>query len=311
MRLSQIRQVISDCLNDLQVNLTGISNSSNVSLSGFREATGATLSLKETGILQEEVSAVLSHFEIVNCVSSEIVVHTNTGHSFYAAINDLRTKASIVCSVCNEFLGQELPHHIHVKLPCSKDLDKTIKDMASLKLALEQALLHPIINGNVELVAFERGSSWIEISLGGMLATRFLSDMLKLVYYAKNKEKELEAKREMVRHLQLQNDLKEKVIDAIDDELEAHYSQSIDGLLTEVGIDPKEPEYPNRLAHSLRLLTGLIGQGLEVHPALLTPPEDLPAFPDPKLLLETLKGAPDNLLSDGTSEDSDAPMPAP
>jgi len=131
-----------------------------------------------------------------------------------------------------EFLGTEVAESVVAKLPATMNIDEAAKTMSNLNLALEQALVNPSINGLIELIGFDRGSNWMEIGLGSMLALQFLAGMIRLIYDSRNKEIELEAKREMIRHIKVQNDVKEKVLEAVNAELAEHYAQSVDNLLS-------------------------------------------------------------------------------
>jgi len=295
MRLSQIRFILKESIDGLKVSLASIQNSPNVTITEFIGAVESAKMIEATGILRKQTKSVLTIKEIVNSAQNEIVVHTNTGQAFHSAVSTLSAHVNIVLDALNEFIGEEHADSVCIKLPENKDLDKVVKNMATIKLALEQALVHPVINGHVELLSFERGSNWIELGIGGVIALNFLAGMLRLIHDSRTKEIEIEAKREMVRHLEMQNDLKEKVLEAIDNELEIHYSNGVGNLLAENSIDKNDPEYRNRLAHSLRLLGGLISQGLEVHPTLITSTQS-DNFPDPQKLVDSLKGIEGKLI---------------
>lgn len=292
MRLSQVRHILSEVIHDLKVTIAPISNSPNATVSDFRQAISAAKAIRETGLFKDKVADLLNCEEIALSASDTIVVHGNRASSFATALTALDLRARIFLEGLQEFLGEDQPHYISIKLPETKDIDKVAKTLTTVKLALEQSLVNPSIDGHVELISFERGSNWIEIGLGSMVAYNFLSSMMQLIYASRNKELEIEAKREMIRAIKMQNDVKEKVMNAIDKELEDYFSESIDSLVKDAKIDASEPEYRNRLAHSLRLLSDLTSEGLEVHPSLITSNESAGKFPDPKKLVEALKALP-------------------
>lgn len=109
----------------------------------------------------------------------------------------------------------------------------------------------------------------------------------------------------------MQNDAKEAFFRAIDKELEDHYSKEVGKLLSENGVSADDKEYPVRLGHSLRLLSELISEGLEVHPTLIASDSAISAFPDPQKLIGSLGGLPGKLIGlidkdDNGNEESQA-----
>ncbi|MHB9072902.1 MAG: hypothetical protein ACYC6G_05205 [Desulfobaccales bacterium] len=291
MRLLKIRYVLCENLNKLNVNSSEISIQ-NINLQGFKAGIGAAKIIQKLGVLQRETMALFDIKEIANSALDDIVVPKKIGTQFISAMHTLRSHADILCNTLKEFLGSEEENSISVKLPETNDIDDIAKIMAKLQQALDQALVNPFVKGQVKLIGFDRGSNWLEIGVGSMLAIQFLAGMIRLIYESRNKEIELEAKREMVRHLKIQNDVKEKVSEAINIELEEYYAQSLDNLLSVAEMNEPEPEYAKRLGHSIRLLSELISKGLEVHPSLIVSKETSDKFPDPKILADALKYLP-------------------
>lgn len=292
MRLLEIRYVLSINLEKLHVDANDIPGSPNINLTGFSAGVEAAKVIKKTGVLQKETKALLVIKEIANSALDEIVVTRKTATLFVSAMNELKSHTEIIYDTLEEFLKKGTKESVSIKLPISNDLEEIANTMSKLKLALEQSLVNPFVNGHIELIGFDRGSNWIDVGLGSLLALQFLGAMIRLIYESKNKEIELATKREMVRSVKIQNDLKEKFCEAIDKELEEYYSHRVDNLLSIAKIDKPEPEYPARLGHSLRLLSELVSKGLEVHPSLIAPKEEIDKFPDPKRLFEVFKSLP-------------------
>lgn len=291
MRLLQIRHILCQNFAKLNVNSSEIPVQ-NMSLKGFMAGIEAAKIIQKLGVLQRETMALFEIKEVANSAFDEVVVPKKIGTQFVSAMNTLKLHADILCNTLKEFLGNEEENSISVKLPETNDIDDIAKIMAKLQQALDQALVNSFVKGQIKLIGFDRGSNWLEIGLGSMIALQFLSGMIRLIYESRNKEIELEAHREMVRHLKIQNDFKEKVCEGIDAELEEYYTHSLDNLLSLAEIKEPEPEYRKRLGHSLRLLSELISKGLEVHPSLITPKDESERFPDPKILVDALKYLP-------------------
>jgi len=303
MRLSEIRYVLLNNIDKLEINTQSINNSPNITVSNYKEAILATQQIRNTGILQDRTYNILAVNEICNSVSDEIVVHAKTASSFYKNMTELRNDAIVLANALAEHYGDIEDDSVCIKLPSSSDIDKIIKYMSQLKMALDQALINPSINGHIELIGFERGTNWIEITVGGMIAMKFLAGMIQLIYDSRNKEVELEVKRKMIRDLEVQSEAKQVILDAINKELESHFAKNLDNLYSIAAMDKPEPEYSARLTHSLRLLSELISEGLEVHPSLLPQNQQTVHFPDPVKLIETLRALPTGLEVDASNID--------
>lgn len=311
MRLAEIRHILSSEVDYLTAEADSILNSPNVTVVHHREAVHAVKMIQTTGVLVLDTGSVLAHHELAHSASEKIVVHIDTYRSFKSSLDSLSLKAKIIINFIDEFIGDELPDTVSIKLPSYKDMDKVAKNMTTLKLALDQALLHEPMNGSVELVSFERGSNWIEVSIGGALAYGFIGGMLRLIYASREKEIELDAKRELVKSIKVQNEAKEMFLSAIDKELEEYYTNSVGVLLAEHNVSDDDKEYPARLGHSLRLLSELISEGVEVHPTLIAS-ETASAFPDPQKLVHTLGSLPDkliDLMANGSKEGAEGRAP--
>ena len=294
MRLREIEVVLKENIHFLTSNDQRL-DSNNHRITGFRKAIAAARRIKETGTLQEETAAVLSITAIANSAMDEVVVNNDIYTSFNSALQSLRKSATLLQRVLSDTLPPQEEDTISVKLPPDLDLKGLAKTSTDLDKVLTQALVNPYVKGEIELLGFDQGSEWLDISLGSTLAFKLLAGMVNLVSMFRTKEVEIGAKKEMVRNLKIQNDAMEEIQRALQHELDEYRQQSLQELFEVGGIPVEENELRERVKHSVKLLSDLISRGLEVHPSLVAPAEIRKNFPDPRKLLAALRELPEKV----------------
>ena len=125
MRLRDIQQVLIDKIDALQIASRGIPSSNDVEIRDTRQTLEAIEALKQTGIFTREITALLSESAIVNNVRDTIVVPPSIYSNFVNTLTNLRERATVFLGVLNEFIDEQDPHSIGVKLPPGLDLKQT------------------------------------------------------------------------------------------------------------------------------------------------------------------------------------------
>ncbi len=276
MRLRDIQQVLTDKIEALQITVNAISGSQDLEIQGTRQALEAIEALKQTEIFTREITALLSESAIVNNVKDTIVVPPPIYQNFHPTLMTLHKKATVFLEVLNEFIDEQEPHSISVKLPPRLDLEQTADTIRDLNMLLQQALVNPDTNGTITLQGFDRGSEWLEIGLGSAMALTFLSQMVQFYFRVKKKSIEIEGNREAVRTMQLGNDLVEKAIESLTQNFETYREQELNKLLG------NENEQNERIKLSVNLLETLMDKGLQILPSLSAPEETKLSFSPPK-----------------------------
>ena len=192
MRLRDIQQVLTDTIGGLQIATKDIHGSKDKEIHGSKQALEAIEDLKRTGIFTRETTALLSESAIVNNVRDTIVVPPPIYNNFFNTLASLRERAEVFLGVLNEFIDEQDPHSIGVKLPPRLDLKQTADTILDLDKLLQQALVNPDTDGTITLQGFDRGSEWLEIGLGSVAALTFFSRMVQFCFCVKEKGVEIE-----------------------------------------------------------------------------------------------------------------------
>lgn len=276
MRLRDIQRVLSNTVDELHIVTKDIRDANNIEIHDSRRALEAIEALEDTGIFKQEITALLSHSAIVNNVAERIVVPLPIYQGFHDILARLQQKGTILREVLNEFIGEQDPHSVGVKLPPRLDLEQTAEIIRDLDKLLQRALVNPDTNGTIALQGFDRGSEWLEIGLGSVAALTFFSQMIQFYFRTKEKAVEIEGKREFVRTIRLKNDTLEDVNKALSEELETYREQELNKLLG------KNNEQNERIKLSLDLLKVLMDKGLQIRPSLTAPEETQLSFSPPE-----------------------------
>ena len=295
MRLRDIQQVLSDTVGRLQITTKDIPGSNDKEIHGSRRALEVIEALKQTGIFKEEITTLSSVSVIANNVSEPIVVSPSIHNIFHDTLTRLRQKATVLLGVLNEFIGEQDPNSIGVKLPPGLDLEQTAETIRDLNKLLQQALVNPDTDGTITLQGFDRGSEWLEIGLGSATALGFFSQMVQFYYRVKEKGVELEKKREYARTWKLGNDLLEGINKSLTRDFETYREQELNGLLG------KNNEQNERIKLSLDLLKTLMDKGLQIQPSLTAPEETKLSFSPPEQI-EQVRQIPSQEEEEETSE---------
>lgn len=274
MRLRDIQQVLNKRIDELQIAARDISGS--IEIRGSGRVLEAIEDLKDTGIFKQEIATLLSESMIVDNVAEPIVVPNPIYQNFQSALGMLHQKATVFLEVLNEFIGEQDPHSIGVKLPPGLDLQKTADTILDLNKLLEQALVNPDTDGTITLQGFDRGSEWLEVGLGSKAALSFFSRMVQFYYRVKEKGVEIEKQREQARTMRLGNDLMEEVNQSLTRNFETYHGQESNKLLG------KNNEQNERIKLSLDLLKTLMDKGLQIRPSLSAPEETKLSFSPPE-----------------------------
>ncbi len=292
MRLRDIQQVLTDKIGALQITVKNIDGSNDKEIHGSRRTLEAIEALKPTGIFKAEITKLLSVSLIVNNVRDPIVVPLPIYQDFYKTLEGLRGRATVFLGVLNEFIDEQDPYSIGVKLPPRLDLEQTADTIRDLDKLLQQALVNSDTEGTITLQGFDRGSEWLEIGLGSTKALTFFSKMVQSYFRVKEKGIEIEKQREQARTMRLGNDLMEGVNKSLTQDFETYRERELDNFLGE------NNEQNERIKLSLDLLKTLMDKGAQIQPSLSAPEEIKSSF-SPREQIEQMK----QISSQGEEED--------
>ena len=292
MRLRDIQQVLTDTIGGLQIATKDIHGSKDKEIHGSKQALEAIEDLKRTGIFKQEITTLLSESAIVNNVRDTIVAPPSIYNNFSNTLARLRERATIFLGVLNEFIGEQDSHSIGVKLPPRLDLKQTADTILDLDKLLQQSLVNPDTDGTITLQGFDRGSEWLEIGLGSVAALTFFSRMVQFYFCVKEKDVEIEGKREQARAMRLENDLTEEINKSLTQELETYQDQELNKLLGD------NNEQNGRIKFGVDSLKTLMNKGLQILPSPSALEEIKSSFSPPEQI-EQMK----QISSQGEEED--------
>lgn len=291
MRLRQVQATLREAIGKLQVRYEEIGG--NVRLTGWKEAHSGVEQIKAAGILKNIVGAVLAVDVVTQSVQDPIVVSVDIGRAFNNALTELRQRATTLLKALDETLPEESEESVSFKLPDSSSLQEVSKDLDRLETILSQIVVNDYLKGEVRLLNFDRGSNWIEVYLGSIVAVKFLGGLVRIYFEIRQRQIQLRtleaAADDLVSDVDLRKKLRENTIKRLEEEYETKMETHIQNTSE---IPTNDHEYKARVKVSMHMLGEMLNRGLEIHPALTAPVEVKNNFPNPLKLLETIKQLP-------------------
>jgi len=214
----------------------------------------------------------------------EMIFETVSAQDFSTALRTLASSATIFAEALAVALAPVDDQMIAFRLPQTeslKDVEKTTND---LEQCLQQAVVHPSIDGLVRFVGVESGSAWLLISLGTAAAAL----VIRVIAYAS-----ATIAQERVRHAQAAAyiralGLTTELIAAAKDKAKVAMDQLISEKAAEINAAhyAGAPEQQGRLINVLEKLSDLFFKGAVIEPAKLPPANVDSGFPNVDKLLE-------------------------
>jgi hypothetical protein len=243
-------------------------------LNQFRKAINQ---LEETGLFKAEIQAIRNS-AIFTTAKDSLSLNLNEGRQLKNQVDEIVKLVTALSTTISEIGGEVNPDSVSIKLPPVNDFDDLSKVSADFHKIINQAIVNDQINGQVRIDNVENGSIWLDVYLGSTAAVSLVGGLAwaAAVIYKKIQEGKLIT--EHVKSLKIKNEslkeIQEKQKDAlslmIDAEAKNLYNENFDG---------DNNEQIERLKNSIRLLSNLIEQGAEVHPALNQPENVKNLFP--------------------------------
>jgi hypothetical protein len=266
MRLRLIQKVLEAIANDLQVSATS-AGSNLYRISGIQSVLCAARKIEETGVLKTEVQQFLS-LEISSTYLDSLVVDQSVYQSFSSSVSILRERSTCLSLALQDLIQDDSQEMVSFKLPDSIQFDELITLTDDLKKILEQSFVNSDIGGKIDFKGFDRGSAWMEIGLGSLLAVQILGGMTKFIQDLLDFQQKHRAKEIMIQDLDLQVEARQNFSEALEKELDSFTSQGIQSLLRQAGIPENDNEINKRFEYSIGKLSQWMERGLEVHPSL-------------------------------------------
>lgn len=278
MRLRDIARVAERWVES--IGFTTYEVSTNVKIRHFQKVIAAAEAIRATGALKADADAFLKITEISKHVHDDAAVPKAVHEAFASAVSTFRLKTEALISAIRSVTPDEAPDELSVKLPHDDDLDKIADTLTDLKKALEQAVTNEYAEGEVRVTGVDRGSIWLDIVVGSVVAVKVVGALLRVVCEYQLRQAKISQEREIARNLGLQNDAVAAAERTLEQRLAASLEADVHQIAKQAGAPDDDKEYRQRLQYSIRTLSDLVARGLEIRPALAAPDEIRKSFPD-------------------------------
>ncbi len=310
MRLRYMIKILSENMEHLVIKGTGNNTNSGVLVSGITETVDALLNLKEIEVFKQTVEQAEAVTSIFKSRMEDILVTPSDWANFYNAVTIIKQNADVIIKASKQILESQPDNCISIKLPPLNSFAEIKKYLDLFDQAISQAVVHPGIDGKVEIKNVDSGSIWFNLDVGSMQAVGMIASLVYSAAVIRKKYYESELVKKFVELQQIKNEATVAIKDVLDATLTELYETEINNAIKNVdnsidsdkGIDN---EYKSRLRLSIKCFYELIDKGAEIHPALMAPEKVSKLFPDFKSL-ESIESRllenKSNLPDDDTSE---------
>jgi hypothetical protein len=169
---------------------------------------------------------------------------------------------------------------IAIKLPDPQSMSDAVEDMGTIQKAISQVIVNPTINGEIKLVAWEKGSFWLHLYLGSALAVGVIGMVAWAAAVVRKKRLEGSLIEKKVRGLEIGNDAIEALMVGLKKEIDTLVDAEALSIFDKNFGGEHNGEQIARVRYSINVFAELIARGAEVHPALYAPEAVKNLFPD-------------------------------
>lgn len=247
----------------------------------FNEIKDSVEIIESTGLFGDTVSQ-LKGLDFWNTVANEPILSSTQLHNFILLFDKLHVMVDDMIEALNQLIPEDDENVLSIKLPNPESLSDLSNISNSLDKIFNQTLLHPSLNGSVQILNFDMGSYWIDVAIGGgAVVMHFISSLAwgAAVTYKKLQEGLLV--RENVRAMQIENSIKETVLNGIKENENAVAQIEAAFIANEYYKDFTNEDI-ERIKLALKELAKLYSKGGELHLSLKAPEEIKKEFPKMK-----------------------------
>lgn len=283
MRLRVLRNKLEEARPHLTIANQYIPKHNTTEIFEFRSIKNAVYAIELTGLFHDTISR-LKDLDFWNGFTEVMTLQPVQLDSFIPIISELKILVEAMIDSLNLIIPPDRENTISIKIPDPKSLKDISNSTESLDKIFNQTLLHHSLNGSVEILNFDMGSFWIDIALGGGVAVmHFVSSLAWGAAVTFKKIQEGLLVRQQVREMTLDNDLKEKFLNGVDDADNAVAQNEATHIANE---HYKEftAEDVERIKFALKELANIYIKGGEIHLSLMAPEEVKKGFPKMKEL---------------------------
>ena len=195
-------------------------------------------------------------------------------------MNQINLATKVILKSLINISVQHKPNSITIKLPSDvNDFGSLAKVSEDLQLILNQTIVNSHIKGETTIQSVENGSIWIEVCLATPAALTLVAGLTwsAMVIYKKMQEGKMF--HQHVESLKIKNESLQEIQKAQKELLDLLTLAEATNLKDSY-FGPDDHEQIGRISLSIKMLSGLIDRGAEIHPALNTPENVANLFPD-------------------------------
>lgn len=168
-----------------------------------------------------------------------------------------------------------------IKLPDTKDLNEIGKYCIEINKLLNQVVVNDSINGRIEFVNVDLGSTWLDICVGTTLAMQVVGTLIYSACYIRNQKLKFKLYEEEYRKVKIQNDVLEAIATGNKELIKSYIELESRNIMDSYYPEQKDnAELCMRIKNTINEFSEMINKGLEVHPALEVAKNIKTEYPD-------------------------------
>lgn len=230
--------------------------------------------------LNPELNTVKNLGILNNLVSDMITVNRNTYDSISNAIQALRKKIILNLNLLDSTIVKVDDFTICIKLIEHASLEKLGNELKQIDKIITQAITHVKISSTYEFLTFDIGSSWIYITVSSMLALNLIGSLVWAACVIRKKWLEGTYLEKLIEQMNVKNESLKDIQEANKKQLDNLLKIEAKKIMQDFDLDNTDNEYENRLIYSIKELSQLINDGVQIQPSLLVQEDSKNLFPD-------------------------------
>lgn len=183
-------------------------------------------------------------------------------------LNSIKDTSKFYLENFNELYPESNETFISIKLPNTTDLKKLGEYYIKIDRVLNQIINIENINGELKFSNVDVGSTWIDISVGTVVATSIIGSIIYAACFIRNENLKYNLMLEEYKKAQVQTQFLEELAKANEKLINVYVDREVKNIINEYELDKKDNELPNRIKNTIKEFSGMINEGLEVHPAI-------------------------------------------
>lgn len=245
----------------------------------------------------KEIFNIVSYFTIKE---DNFVIDLDNGSKLNSKLSKLFEKMNTIVDFYGMVFDEQDEIGFDVKLASYSDLDEFVNQINELKFIIQQC---PFLRSNDGVIKFgnvDVGSTWLTFFVCGSAAIALLKGLAVLIDQAtiiKSHINTNKQQREMLRTMEIKNDLAEQMEEVFKQFKDAQLSDCVTNIEKELDVELKDGEEIDKARRSIEKMSELLDRGVQIYTSLDAPEEVKAVFPamkEPELLTDGLKLLSDN-----------------